>query len=153
MADPTANPVNQRLLAELRIHAPDAPAVERLDEAPRPDWEVGAHPDVVSWLWETLGIALSPAARVRLYGRPALVAPTSGIAVAVADGTAYALRLTAADRAAIGDETLRQRQQRTWSNGARTDLAATWGPEWIFGAWEESERAWLAHWLDHHESA
>jgi hypothetical protein len=122
--------------------APDAVPVA----VPAPDvdtWHLGAHPDVVARLWEVLNAALPTDARCLVAGGAALVDPASGLILAAALGTRYALRLTGrplAEALAAGLATV-----HLFSTVGRTlDLEETFGPGWVFGAWDDREAAWLA---------
>ena len=112
---------------------------------PAPDvdtWRLGAHPDVVARLWEVLNAALPADARCLVAGGATLVHPTSGVILAAALGTQYALRLAGdglAAALAAGYRTV-----HVFSTVGRTlDLVSTFGPGWVFGAWDDREAAWL----------
>ncbi|MGH2456502.1 MAG: hypothetical protein ACRDHD_09640 [Candidatus Limnocylindria bacterium] len=104
-------------------------------------WRLGAHPDVVEWLWERLNPALPADGRYLVAGGPALVAP-SGVLIAAGLGTQYALRLdgTALEEAsAAGFSAV-----HTFRTVDRTlDLATTFGSGWRFGRFDEREPGWL----------
>jgi hypothetical protein len=106
-------------------------------------WRLGAHPDIVSRLWEELNAVLPADSRYLIAGGAALVHPTSGIVLAAALGTQYALHLTYSGRDAAvlaGAETVHT--YRTVD--VTLDLAATFGREWVFGTFDEREAPWLA---------
>lgn len=106
-------------------------------------WHLGTHPDVVERLWDVLDAALPESGRCVMYGSPALVHPASGVVVAVGIGTQYALRLLPDDRASAieaGAEVVHTFQ----TSGGTLDLAAAFGPDWVFGAFDDREPAWLA---------
>ena len=111
-------------------------------------WRLGAHPDIVEWLWTTLNGALPADARCLLDNGAALVHRTSGVILAVALGTRYALRLTEPD--------LDQALARGYATahdfrtvGRHLDLASTFGPGWVIGAQEADEARWLrASWSE-----
>ena len=102
---------------------------------------LGTHPTVVDRIWEELNGALPIDARWLVFDGPALVHP-DGSLLAAAIGTQYALRLLPADRdAAIeaGAEVVHHFQ----TVGTTLDLATTFGPDWVFGRFDEREPAWL----------
>jgi hypothetical protein len=102
---------------------------------------LGTHPTVVDRLWEDLNQALPVDARSLVFDGPALVHP-DGALLAAAIGTQYALRLLRADREAAiaaGAEVVHHFQ----TVGATLDLTATFGPDWVFGRFDEREPAWL----------
>jgi hypothetical protein len=102
---------------------------------------LGTHPTVVARLWDVLNQALPLDARSLVFDGPALVHP-DGTILAAAIGTQYALRLLPADTAeaiAAGAEIV----HHFHTVGTTLDLAATFGPEWIFGRFDERETAWL----------
>jgi len=113
---------------------------------PHPDqadrYHLGTHPDIVAHLWDTLAAALDGDARAVLRATPVLVDPASGVVVAVGIGTTYALRLTPEDAAAaIAGGIATVHVFRTV--GRTLDLAAEFGPGWVFGARHDDETAWL----------
>ena len=102
---------------------------------------LGTHPTVVDRLWEDLNQALPVDARWLVFDGPALVHP-DGALLAAAVGTQYALRLLPADRdaaIAAGAEVVHHFQ----TVGTTLDLTATFGPDWVFGRYDEREAAWL----------
>jgi hypothetical protein len=104
---------------------------------------LGAHPDVVEWLWSKLNTALPGDARSLVAGGAALVDRDTGLILAAALGTQYAIRLSGAGLAEarrMGYET-----SHTFRSVDRTlDLAATFGPGWHFGRFDGREGEWLA---------
>ncbi|MEO8252104.1 MAG: hypothetical protein ABI978_05220 [Chloroflexota bacterium] len=103
---------------------------------------LGTHPSVVDWLWETLGAGLPVDARWLVFDGPALVHPETGVLLAAAIGTQYALRLQADDLAAAvaaGSELVHSFH----TVGTSLDLPATFGPDWAFGRRDEREPGWL----------
>jgi hypothetical protein len=124
-------------------HGTDPLAVEIRPPPPDVDiWRLGAHPDIVQRLWEQLNTSLPADARHLVAGGAALVDPGSGLVVAVALGTQYAIRLTGDGLAAAleaGFETTHE-----FATVARTlDLAAAFGPGWVFGRYDAREADWL----------
>lgn len=106
-------------------------------------WRLGAHPDLVERLWTALNAVLPTDSRYLVAGGAALVHPASGLILAVALGTQYALRLTGdglAAALAAGYET--SHEFRTV--GRTLDLASTFGRGWVFGRHDSREGEWLA---------
>lgn len=106
-------------------------------------WRLGANPDLVDWMWDELAAGLPVDARCLVAGGAAIAHPSSGLLLGVALGTQYALRLSgpSLDAAlAAGYETRHEFR----SVGRTLDLAATFGPGWVFGRFESQERGWLA---------
>jgi hypothetical protein len=102
---------------------------------------LGTHPTVVDRLWEDLNQALPMDARWLVFDGPALVHP-DGALLAAAIGTQYALRLLPGDRdaaIAAGAEVVHRFQ----TVGTTVDLSATFGPDWVFGRFDEREPGWL----------
>lgn len=103
---------------------------------------LGSNPAVVDRLWDVLNAALPADARWLVFDSAALVQPWSGVILAAAVGTQYALRLrpdhVAAARAA-GAELVHTFR----TVGTTLDLPATFGANWVFGRWDEREPAWL----------
>ncbi len=141
MSSPLDRPENA---GALRYLAHGRAAADAAFGPPSPDLDLhhlGTHPTVVARLWDGLNQALPLDARFLVFDGPALVHP-DGTILAAAIGTQYALRLLPADRAAAiaaGSEVVHHFQ----TVGATLDLAATFGPEWIFGRYDEREAGWL----------
>ena len=103
---------------------------------------LGSNPAVVDRLWEVLNESLPADARWLVFDSAALVHPTSGVILAAAIGTQYALRLLREHRAeavAGGAELVHAFR----SVGTTLDLPATFGPEWVFGSRDDREAAWM----------
>jgi hypothetical protein len=103
---------------------------------------LGSHPDIVDRLWDALNGVLPVDARWLVFDSPALVHPASGVILATAIGTQYALRLLPEDRAEAllaGAELVHSFR----SVGTTLDLPATFGPLWVFGSWDDREPTWL----------
>jgi hypothetical protein len=133
---PTANA--QVLLA---IKKSDEPLLAAPLSEPDPYLDRGCHPDIVERLWDQLGANYSREARCLIYGRPALVDPTSGIIVAVGYGTRYAIRIpisAVSDAIKLGAARLVR-----WSNQEETDIESKFGQGWVCGAWLDQETAWI----------
>ena len=102
---------------------------------------LGTHPRIVDRLWDELNDALPADARWLVFDGPALVHP-GGIILAAGLGTQYALRLLPADRAAAveaGAELVHTFR----TVGTTLELPAAFGPDWVFGRFEQQEAAWL----------
>ena len=103
---------------------------------------LGASPAVVDRVWDVLNAALPADARWLVFDGPALVHPKSGLILVAVIGTQYALRLTAEDHAAAvaaGGELVHHFR----TVGTELDLPAAFGPDWIFGWFDDREPAWL----------
>jgi len=104
----------------------------------------GSHPDVVARVWDELGKTLPRDCRALAKGgKPVLAHPDTDRIFAFPHGTAYVLWLTADDFASADAETTHE-----WSNGSVTDLAASAGPGWIWGSWNDAEPLWLLRAFD-----
>ena len=98
---------------------------------------------MVDRLWDALNAALPADARWLVFDSPALVHPMSGVILAAAIGTQYALRLLPDNRAfalAGGAELVHTFR----TVGTTLDLPATFGPDWVFGSWDDREPAWVS---------
>ncbi len=105
-------------------------------------WRLGAHPDIVQHLWDRLNPALPGDCRFLVADSASLVDPDSGLVLAVALGTQYALRLTGAGlRAAL--EVGHATSHEFATVGRTLDLTATFGPGWVFGRYDSREPEWL----------
>ena len=104
---------------------------------------LGTHPLVVARLWDILNGGLPVDGRCLIYGSPALVEPRSGVVLAAAIGTQYVLRLLPNERelALAAGAAITHTFQ---TSGGTLDLAESLGPDWIFGADDQREPAWLA---------
>lgn len=119
----------------------DLPVGQSPDEVDR--WHLGTHPRIVERLWDALDAALPVSGRCVIFGSPALVQPVSGIVLAVGIGTQYALRLLPGDldqEIAEGSEVLHTFE----TSGGRLDLRERFGPDWVFGRFDEREATSLA---------
>jgi hypothetical protein len=106
-------------------------------------WRLGAHPDIVEQLWTRLNAALPADSRALVADTAALMDPESGLILAVALGTQYAIRLSGAELAAAqdaGHATVHEFR----TVGRTLDLGATFGPGWVFGRYDAREGGWLA---------
>ena len=102
--------------------------------------ECGAHPDVVERVWDELGKHLPLQCRQVVLGTPGLIAPQSGVVLALAFGTQYTLRLPGrVVREGAGSSV---RTVTTWSTGGQMNIHEEFGPDWIFGSWGSAEEAW-----------
>lgn len=106
-------------------------------------WRLGAHPEVVDWLWDELNGALPADGRVLVGATAALLEPATGRILAVALGTRYAIRLVGAARREA--EAAGYASVHHFRTVDRTlDLAASFGEGWFFGGMDARERGWLA---------
>ena len=132
---------NARVIAYLtRRGGTSGPLTEPPTSAPDPYLGRGSHPDVVARLWEAINPHLPCDCRLIFCGTPALVHPATGVAVALAVGTQYALRLPGR----LLDEALAAGAPTStrWSGGGEFDTRRDLGDEWVLGAWLEAEPAW-----------
>lgn len=107
-------------------------------ESPRdPYLNLGSHPDIVERVWKGLGAELPRAARCVVFGTPGLVAPSSGVLLAQAFGTQYIVRVPRGVTRGPEFKTVMQ-----WTGLPPTDLAASYGPDWVFGQWHKDEPRW-----------
>ena len=100
----------------------------------------GCHPEVVERVWDQIGTALPVDCRCMVGGTPALVAPRSGIVLAVAWGTRYILRLT--DEAMPLAINAGARTTTKWTFGGSMDVTKEFGNNWVFGHWLKEEPGW-----------
>ena len=117
-----------------------APLIAEPTQNPDPYWYSGSHPEIVQRVWDGLGTVLPGTSRCMLYGTPALVSAHTGMVMAVALGTQYALRLSP-ERV----EQALQRGARTsirQASGAHWDIRQNFGPDWVFGTFEQIEAEW-----------
>jgi hypothetical protein len=120
------------------------PADEADSGLPSPEvdrFHLGTHPDIVERLWDVLSRGLPADTRRLVFDGPALVHP-SGVLLAAGVGTQYVLRLLEPDRALAiqaGAEVVHHFR----TVDTTLDLAATFGPEWVFGRFDEREPGWL----------
>lgn len=103
---------------------------------------LGGNPAIVDRLWDRLNAALPADSRWLVFDAAALVHPESGVLLAAAVGTQYALRLLPehlAEAAVAGAELVHAFR----SVGTTLDLPSTFGSDWIFGRFDEREGGWL----------
>lgn len=138
----TAHPENAGVLRHLGQGVEPAD-VSVVRPAPETDtWRLGAHPDIVAHLWERLNTALQADGRVLVADTAALVDPHSGLILAVALGTQYALRLAGEGLLAALD-TGHETSHEFATVGRTLDLVAAFGPGWVFGRYDPRESDWL----------
>ena len=138
------HPINRLALARLRdpkrLRFRSEP-ITAPDEHEDPYFAAGAHPDIVERIWNDLNDSLPADCRAIVYGTPALVHPFAGVVLALAYGTAYAIRIpddSIDDAIALGCRT-----EREWTSGGKTDIEDEFGRGWLFGAWLDKEVQWL----------
>ena len=136
-----ASPDNAAILAHLRSRRPDAELLSLPWEHPTAHLTLGSHPDVVARVWEGLTAGLPWNCQAVVLGTPALVHGESGVILALAYGTAYALRLPSARLEQALQAGCRASQK--WAGGTVTNTRETFGPLWLFGGWSALEPGWL----------
>jgi hypothetical protein len=136
------NPLNAGVLA-YRGRGGAPLVVSSPESASDPYTDSGSHPDVVSRIWDELGASMPTIQRCLIRGTPALISPVDGLVLAVALGTAYALRLAPnefRDAIRAGAKT-----EHLFSTArVALDLPSTLGEGWVFGSWHENEQVWCA---------
>ena len=105
-----------------------------------PYLSLGSHPDIVERVWKGLGAELRDDARCVVLGTPGLVA--SGLVLAIALGTSYALRLPEDEVAGALDSGLVQ-SHRYGRFGPTLDVSTRFGPSWVFGRFDAREPGWV----------
>jgi len=124
------------------------------DRPPRPGqrdyWEAGSHPDVVERIWDQLGKTLPADSRRVVCGTPALVNPSSKVLIAVAIGTAYAIRLPSVLLGSAAPPAVRT--ETVFSGGERLNVRTEFGDDWIFGGYSPDEETWCRQSFDEHAS-
>ena len=133
-----AHPLNAAVLRHLKS---DTPAIAAPESHPDPYYDLGSHPDCVGRIWEELNTALPVECRAIVYGTPSLVEPKSGVVIALAYGTSYALRIPQGKRSDALAAGCKQGQR--WSPGGSTDAETQFGIGWVFGGWAKDEGVWL----------
>lgn len=146
-----SHPLNQRIIHHAKGRCADKSAIAAPDRHPNPYWDLGSHPDVVARVWEVLGANLPTDCRAIVYGTPSLVHSDKGIVLAMAYGTAYAIRVPhelvdAAIRAGCTIE-------RRWAIGGKTNIEEELGFGWLFGGWLDEETEWLLKMYNHLQTA
>lgn len=138
------HPLNQPLLKRLRERKggragilPIAPPTAHAD----PYTGAGSHPEIVERVWDEFGGSLSVDCRALVYGTPALVEPRSGVVIAMAFGTAYALRIPS--RSVADALTAGCKSEQNWTGGGSTVAREEFGEGWLFGRWAAKEKEWL----------
>ena len=108
---------------------------------PRHDyWGIGAHPEIVERLWDQLGSRLAREARQVVLEAPALIHSATGVILAVALGTSYAIRVPSSAHAVAMEAGAKT--QIHWSDGTVLDLQAEFGDDWFAGSWSSHEGVW-----------
>ena len=116
------------------------PCISLIDSPLDPYMHLGSHPEIVERLWDQIGPTLPLDCRCIVFGTPALVAPKSGILLAMGYGTQYIVRLpekAIAEAIQAGAKTVMK-----WSSKHITDIQRDYGRDWIFGHWLNKELEW-----------
>ena len=145
------HPANALVLPTLRNANRDGRPVATPGDVTNPYFECGSHPDIVERVWDRVARRLPKEARCVLFGTPALVQPVSGVVLAVCTGTNYVLRLPAARLSAA--LAAGYRQTHTWKPGDVTDLTNEYGPDWVFGGFDDPEIEWCREVFDEFDTA
>ena len=129
---------NVGVSAYLLAHGPKTGFLKP-SEVSDPYLRQGSHPDIVERIFKGLGQNLPEDALGVIFGTPGIYEPSSGVILALALGTSYALRIPSAER--------KSDQQTTILYSARTSLEklldlALFGPDWIVGRFKAEELAW-----------
>ena len=131
---------NARVLDYFGITAQDETTLSPWDAGPDPYMGAGSHPEIVERLWDQIGPLLPADCRCRVGRNPALAHPRTGLILAVAMGTQYALRLPL--RASQLALAAGAKTTTVWGVKNHFDLGATFGTDWVFGAWLKQEPEW-----------
>jgi hypothetical protein len=115
-----------------------------------PYYALGSHPDVVERLWKTLASKLSEETHCVVLGVPALADPETGLVLAVALGTSYAIRCHPAAYTQACEAGLRSVQEYTRTS---LDAAAVFGSDWLFGRFHGREPEWLESSLSYYRGS
>jgi hypothetical protein len=134
------HPLNQPLLDRLRERMSGRADIEPITPPTAhadPYAGAGSHPDVVERVWDELGGSLPKDCRTLVYDTPALVEPQSGVVIALAFGTAYALRVPARSLAVALAAGCKAEQR--WTGGGSSVARDEFGEGRLFGAWVAME--------------
>jgi hypothetical protein len=135
------HPMNVHLLAHMALRYRDLVPIAGPNSSEKdPYRELGSPPDTVSRVWDEIGSALAPVCRCLLYGRPALVAPTSGVVLAVTWGMPYIINVPPS--AVPIAKKLRGDFMARMVEDGKIDVTKEFGVGWIFGCWLMEELAW-----------
>ena len=135
------HPRNSKVLGYFSRSAEEPKCVGPWEVGPDPYMASGSHPDVVSRVWDEIGSSLPEDCKCRVGYSPALVHPRTGLLLAVAMGTQYALRLPSDLRQTALNAGLKT--STVWGLKHHFDLSASLGSEWVFGGWLKEEFEWL----------
>ena len=106
-----------------------------------PYMEAGAHPDVVSYLWDKLNPLLPEDCRYIAVAKPVLARPDNGRIFAVASGTQWWIWLPELEHARALE--LGLKPDMTWFGGTITNLEELYGPGWLFGRYQPLVSDWV----------
>ena len=138
-----AHQANRLVVHELRSSAPHAEPVTPAANAVDPYYGCGSHPEIVERIWDQLGSRLPADGRCLVYGTPALIQSTSGVILALGMGTSYVLRIREEDLPSALSAGCTQAHEWGRGSGNVTHLVDLYGADWVFGAWDRREAAWL----------
>jgi len=123
--------LNDKVLQYLRSIRRHTAVFELWNTVPDANVNCGCHPDIVDWLWVTVGHTLPKDCRCLIHRCPALVHPESGIIFAIAMGMQHGLRVPQslhAEAIAAGAKTV-----CNWGADDSTDIKLELGDDWFFG--------------------
>jgi hypothetical protein len=134
-------PENAGVLAYLTSRHPEKLLAAPAESAANPYYRLGSHPEIVEQLWNVLNSALPVDCRLIVCGTPALVQPATGVILALAMDTQYALCLPGGLAAEAGRRGART--ETRWAGGSKTDVRQVFGEAWVFGRFLREESDWL----------
>ncbi|MBK7878790.1 MAG: hypothetical protein IPJ77_24285 [Planctomycetes bacterium] len=126
----SSHPANAAILACLERFERLSSYVQSAPRGRVDEWELGAHPDLVSLLWDEVDPHLPKRCAWIVHGRPALVRPKTGVVFGFVSGTnLIVLRVPRALHAAFGlDERFQLR--------LRHPEGAACEPDWVSAPFE-----------------
>lgn len=107
-------------------------------------WHAGCHPEIVEYVWDTLGAVLAVNSCCTINGRPVLLHPKSSVLLAVCVGTHFVLRVIDDDiNVAVAED---YKATSNWA--AQTELCRTFGPGWFVGQFSETSEIFCLNSFD-----
>lgn len=117
-------------------HPKDSPPDEVVD----PYRQLGTHPELVAWLWDTMTAKLPEACQHIVYGKPALVHPRTGIIFGFGHGEQVCALRLAMDK--IGESIMAGMEDDVELDEQHTLYGEDIGDDWVFCTWTEDDPDW-----------
>lgn len=102
--------------------------------------ELGTHPELVSWLWETMTAKLPQACQWVIFGKPVLIHPKTGVIFGFGQGDSVCGLRLALDK--VGEAIMSGMDDDAELENGHTIYGEDIGDDWVFCTWTEDDPDW-----------